>query len=465
MADSKNLPVLGNLDNLRNLLNSKKDSFARALPKIFTPDKFIQLAINAAGKIPGLYQCTTLSFMKCLMDSATLGLEPNTPSRHAWIIPYKEKATFIIGYMGYIELAYRSGEISSIYAHSVYDKDHFVWEYGLNQKLEHRPYIGGDRGQWIAVYAVAHFKGESRPPLFIVLDKSQVEKRRKASPSGTGDYSPWRFWWDEMAEKTAIRTLARFLPSATEVHRATIMEGEEESLVDIDDVTKIAEGSLEDIARRKSEASGKVAESIKQDIEENDTEKPAPVKPAVQSKPKSSDIPPAKETQQQAPEKPKTESKEETEKRTRETKESYRGRLIPEVEALLEEENVTDEDYSDFWNENFPGRNMGILEQLNKGELDQLIDFLKNAKPEVDERIEDGKEQEEEKPFKRPDTKNIFEKDLMSEIRDVEENLDEETVSIAKMKVFGYVVSDADISKSTEPIKKAYRDVLKEYLI
>ncbi|MED0762673.1 recombinase RecT, partial [Aneurinibacillus thermoaerophilus] len=77
---------------------------------------------------------------------------------HCYIIPYGREAQFIIGYKGMIDLARRSGQIEQIYAHAVYEADHFEYELGLHPKLVHKP-ATGRRGAIQYVYAVAHFKG------------------------------------------------------------------------------------------------------------------------------------------------------------------------------------------------------------------------------------------------------------------------------------------------------------------
>ena len=46
---------------------------------------------------------------------------------------------------GLIDLAYRSGQISTVSAHTVYEHDEFEYELGLDEKLKHIP-ARTDRG-------------------------------------------------------------------------------------------------------------------------------------------------------------------------------------------------------------------------------------------------------------------------------------------------------------------------------
>ena len=59
------------------------------------------------------------------------------------MIPYKNKGQvecqFQFGYKGLLELAYRSGQIQTIQAETVYEADVFEYELGLYPKLIHKP--------------------------------------------------------------------------------------------------------------------------------------------------------------------------------------------------------------------------------------------------------------------------------------------------------------------------------------
>ena len=146
------------------------------------------------------------------MQAVQLGLEPGLLG-HCYILPYKREATFI-GYKGMIDLARRSGHIQSIYAHAVHENDEFEYELGLHPKLEHKP-SHGDRGAFIGAYAVAHFKDGGYQMEF--MPKSEIEKRRKRSASANSSYSPWSSDYEEMAKKTVVRYMFKYLPISIEV--------------------------------------------------------------------------------------------------------------------------------------------------------------------------------------------------------------------------------------------------------
>ena len=74
----------------------------KALPSVMTPERFTRIALSALNNTPALQQCTPMSFIAALLNAAQLGLEPNTPLGHAYLIPYKNKGIlecqFQIGY-------------------------------------------------------------------------------------------------------------------------------------------------------------------------------------------------------------------------------------------------------------------------------------------------------------------------------------------------------------------------------
>lgn len=114
-----------------------------------------------------------------------------------------------------ISLARRSGNIESIYAHPVFEQDEFEYEYGLDPQLRHKPAYG-DRGAFIGAYGVAKFQDGGHH--FEFMSKSDIEKRKNRSPaSGSG---PWQTDYEEMACKTVLRHMFKFLPISVELMRS-----------------------------------------------------------------------------------------------------------------------------------------------------------------------------------------------------------------------------------------------------
>lgn len=185
----------------------------KALPSHMNADRMARIALTTIRTTPKLLECNVSSLLGAVMQAAQLGLEPGLIG-HCYIIPYGREAQFIIGYKGMIDLARRSGNIESIYAHCVYEADEFDYELGLHPKLHHKP-ATGRRGEMKYVYAVAHFKDGGYQ--FEVMDKEEIEKRRSRSKAAKN--GPWVTDYEEMAKKTVIRHMWKYLPISIEIQQ------------------------------------------------------------------------------------------------------------------------------------------------------------------------------------------------------------------------------------------------------
>lgn len=200
--------------NVRQLLERSKGQIAAALPNSCTPERMMRITATAIQKTPALLDCDPLSLIAAVMECAQLGLEPNTKLGHAHLVPFHNKKTgwrevqMIPGFTGLIELAVRSGKVSSIKATIVHEKDQFQYEEGLAPRLIHVPSREADKGEIVAAYAVARMTNGQTT--FSLMWKVDIDKIKDGSPAGRS--GPWVTHYEEMAKKTAIRRLCKTLP-------------------------------------------------------------------------------------------------------------------------------------------------------------------------------------------------------------------------------------------------------------
>ncbi len=218
----------------RDYLDARRGNLATVLPKHLTPERVIKIALAAYSKTPKLRECSMDSVYAAVLQAAELGLEPGGALGHAYLVPYGQTCTFIPGYRGLIELARRSGEIESIEAHVVYERDTFKLRFGLDLTLEHEPYLDGDPGKLRFVYGIARLKGGERQ--VEVMTKAQIDAIRARSRSGNN--GPWVSDYEEMARKTVVRRLCKYLPLSPERAQplSTAIEHDESDLGPIIDV-------------------------------------------------------------------------------------------------------------------------------------------------------------------------------------------------------------------------------------
>lgn len=212
------------IDEVRNSIIKMAPQFALALPSHISPDKFQRVAITAIQNNPDLLQADRRSLYAACMKLAQDGLIPD--GREAALVTFNTKQkdntwlklvqpmTMVAGILKKVR---QSGELATIHAAVVYANDKFdYWVDTEGQHIEHRPTLFGERGKAIGVYAMAKTKDGS---VFVQpLSLADVEKIRDASRSK--DSGPWRSWWEEMAKKSAIRRLAKYLPQSTDIEHA-----------------------------------------------------------------------------------------------------------------------------------------------------------------------------------------------------------------------------------------------------
>ena len=242
-------------------------------------DRFIRIMSTAVMKNPTLQRCTASSMFGSLMVLASVGLEPNTPLQHAYIIPYKRsfkdandqwqsiyEAQPQIGYRGYIALARRSGGIINIHPDIVFEGDIWDYEYGSNQHLKHIPKLVAQEGR-LALAGYCHAKltnGET----FEVLPIADVDKYRMYSQSyrqvlafkdsnnakDKQKYldTPWVKNENAMRKKTMVLRLTNTLPMATAAADAAMIERAlDNGVVNVNDFSS---NNIKDIYNAAAEA-------------------------------------------------------------------------------------------------------------------------------------------------------------------------------------------------------------------
>ena len=251
---------------MQQYVQQMQGEIAKALPSVMTPERFTRITLSALSANPQLAQTTQNSFLGAMMTAAQLGMEPNTPLGQAYLIPFRNKGIlecqFQLGYKGLIDLAYRSGEVTTIQAQVVYENDEFEYALGLEPQLKHIPAMS-NRGEPIYFYAV--FKTKDGGFGFEVMSVEDVKLHaQKYSKSFNSAYSPWKTNFEEMAKKTVLKKVLKYAPMKTDFARGlsadeTIKHGvsddmfsvpDETDYIDVDNVAAEAENNETEIAEQ-----------------------------------------------------------------------------------------------------------------------------------------------------------------------------------------------------------------------
>src|SRR5262249_6407289 len=127
------------VNTVRGWLEAQKPELARVLGKDGNVERFARIALTCALRKPEIGACSRQSFALAVMEAAQLGLELDSVSGMAYLVPFKGVVTLIPGYRGLIQLAYRHPKVVEITPHLVYEGDEYDYREGLRPNVLHRP--------------------------------------------------------------------------------------------------------------------------------------------------------------------------------------------------------------------------------------------------------------------------------------------------------------------------------------
>lgn len=229
---------------IRHYLNDPRvqKGLGAVASRYLAPDRMLKLVTNAVDRNPRLAECDPRSVLGAIMMSMALGLEPNTPQQHAFLIPYRKRALvggkwidthecqFQIGARGFLILADRTEKFSRIIARAIRQGDVFEHEEGSKTFLRYVRSLSG-RGELIGAFSHAIYKNGAESALVLPLDeiekiraKSETyraltravalaeNERERAKAEAALAETPWVMWIDDMAAKSATKKHAKEWP-------------------------------------------------------------------------------------------------------------------------------------------------------------------------------------------------------------------------------------------------------------
>lgn len=255
-----------------------KERIMQALPQHLKPDWMLSTFIQSVQKVPKLAQCTPLSLAGAFITCASVGMAPNSTLAEVHLIPFdvnkwnsqarkfetvRTDVQVIFGYQGLLNLARRSGMVTSVHCDVVYESDiktkNFSYEYGTNKHLMHRPTGKHEEGE-APVYAYAWARLKDGDDQFVVMpwaDVLMIRNRTQAFKAAMAAYdravndgkkppaayteAPWIKFPVEMAKKSAFRQLAKWLPKSVELANALDMDERQDR--ETLDFSSVIEGS------------------------------------------------------------------------------------------------------------------------------------------------------------------------------------------------------------------------------
>lgn len=216
------------VEKIRDVLAHNSKRLAEIASKGMDVAQLEATALQQVALKTDLLKCSPHSVVAAIGNAATLNLRLDPQLRLAALVPRWDKKAqrntchLWVMAAGWIQLAKRTGKVSTFAAHAVREGDLFEWEYGTNEFLRHKPLDEDDR-PIVAAYAIATFANGHKQ--FVVINRSHIEKLRNLSGNPDGPF--WRIWYAEMAEAKAAKILTKKLEIETdrqELHRAVTID-------------------------------------------------------------------------------------------------------------------------------------------------------------------------------------------------------------------------------------------------
>jgi len=209
------------------LVRQYRSDFTQVMPSHIKPEAWVRIAVGALkkGKKQGdRYELEIAAannpgvFLAALLDAARLGLEPGT--EQYYLTPRTVKGQLeilgVVGYQGIVELMYRAGAVASVVAEVVYSNDRFDYQPGRDAKPVHIiDWDAETRGELRLVYAYAVMKDGATSKV-VVLNHADIARIKESSQGSSSQYSPWVKHPSAMWLKSAVRQLAKWVPTSAE---------------------------------------------------------------------------------------------------------------------------------------------------------------------------------------------------------------------------------------------------------
>lgn len=180
---------------------------------------FISSVISIANGNQLLRKADSMTVVGAAMVAATMQLPVVPTIGLAYIVPYKGRAQFQIGYKGLIELAERSGQFKNIIDEVVYEgqlisKNRFTGEYVFDEDAKTSDKVIGYMARFDLI------NGFSKT-IYWTKDEVEAHAKRFSQAYTSGYSSPWKSDFDAMARKTVLKALfSKYAPKSIQMQNA-----------------------------------------------------------------------------------------------------------------------------------------------------------------------------------------------------------------------------------------------------
>ena len=185
----------------------------------FNLQRTYEVAAAEVQKNKRLQECSIESILESIKQACYLGLEPSSVTGEAYLVPYGNRCTLVIGYKGQLELMYRGGHVTSVWAYPIYESDlpNVDIQLGTKPQVKHSPKLNAQRGELVAVYACAEIPSSDQVK-FDFMTREECDRIRSKSAGAHSKSHPWNTDYEAMCLKSVIKKMSKTISKKQNQH-------------------------------------------------------------------------------------------------------------------------------------------------------------------------------------------------------------------------------------------------------
>lgn len=162
---------------------------------------YIYGVIAAVANSDALQKCEPQSIMKAAADAAALGMSVDPNIKEAYLVPYKDQASLIVGWRGLRNMAYNTGKVRYLNVGALYEGQEWVQDQltGVSEIKGHK--TGKEA---IGYFAYMETKDHRIHTHYMTNEEIQDHKKKYAKGYNR-EGSAWNTDFEKMAKKTVLR--------------------------------------------------------------------------------------------------------------------------------------------------------------------------------------------------------------------------------------------------------------------
>ena len=199
-------------------MQKHKSQLELALPKHLNADRMVRLSLTAFSQNPALQRCDPKTIFGSIIVASQLGLEIGVNGQ-GYLVPYKDKCTFVPGWKGLVDLANRGGRCT-VWAGAVYEGDDFDYMLGDAPYCKHKPNGEFEESKLTHVYAIGRVKDSEMPVIEVwPIKKVHAHFKKTVVPAlQPNHYSKKHL--EAYAKKVALLQVLKYMPQSIEMANA-----------------------------------------------------------------------------------------------------------------------------------------------------------------------------------------------------------------------------------------------------